>query len=128
MDLHSIAGPLISAVNPMTSAKLYKSTGYSVNADGIQVPAYAPAIKGMIQVQGMSNSALQHANSLNITGVLRKVYLGGDWESVVRTTMQGGDKFVFSHAGVVNGTWLVATVNETWPDWCSVTVQLQVEP
>lgn len=127
MDLHSIAGPLISAVNPMTPAKLYKSTGYTTDASGTQIPAYAPPIRGSIQVQGMSGSALQHANSLNITGTLRKVYLGGDWESIVRTTMQGGDKFVFSHAGIVNGTWLVATVNETWPDWCSVTVQLQVD-
>jgi hypothetical protein len=65
---------------------------------------------------------------LNITGVLRKVYLGGDWESVVRNSMKGGDKFVFSNAGIVNGEWLVVIVNETWPDWCSVTVQLQVQP
>lgn len=128
MDLHSIAFPIISAVNPMTRAKLYRSTGYSTNAEGRQVPAYAAPVYGLVQVQGMSNSALQHANNLNITGVLRKIYLGGDWESVVRTQLKGGDKFVFSHAGIVDGTWLVATVTETWPDWCCVIGQLQVAP
>lgn len=128
MDLHSIASPIISAVNPMTPAKLYKSTGQTIGANGRQVPAYAPFIRGNIQVQGMSMGALQHANNLNISGVLRKVYLGGDWESVVRSSLKGGDKFVFSTADVVNGTWLVATVLETWPDWCAVIVQLQVNP
>lgn len=126
MDLHSLASPIVSSVNPMTPAKLFQSTGYATDVTGKQVPAYATMQRGLIQVQGMSNSALQHANNLNITGVLRKVYLGGDWESVVRNSMKGGDKFVFSSGGITNGTWLVAIVNETWPDWCSVTVQLQV--
>lgn len=128
MDLHSLASPIIGIVNPPTPAKLYKSTGFTTNADGRQVPTYASPIQGRIQVQGMSGGALQHANNMNITGVLRKVYLGGDWESVVRTMLKGGDKFVFSHAGIVDGTWLVATVMETWPDWCCVIAQLQVEP
>lgn len=128
MDLHSLASPVIGLVNPPTPAKLYKSAGYTTGANGRQVPNYAQPIRGMIQVQGMSNSALQHANAMNITGVLRKIYVGGDWESVVRTQLKGGDKFVFSHAGIKDGTWLVAVVSETWPDWCCVIGQLQVEP
>lgn len=127
MDLHGIASPLISVVNPMTPAKLYKSTGYTTGANGRQVPTYAPMVRGLIQVQGMSMGALQHTNNLNITGVLRKVYLGGDWESVVRNSLKGGDKFIFSSADAIDGEWLIATVLETWPDWCAVVVQLQVQ-
>ena len=123
MDLHSIASQSIAVVNPMTKAKLYKSSGYTIGTNGKQVPSYAPMVRGLIQVQGMSAQLLQHTNNLNISGVLRKVYLGGDWESIVRGSMKGGDKFVFD-----NETWLVVTVVETWPDWCSVVVQLQVNP
>lgn len=128
MDLHRAASPAVSSVNPMTPAKLYKSMGYAINSAGEQVPAYAPALRGLLQVQGMSSGALQHANNLNIAGILRKVYMHGDWESVVRDNMKGGDKFVFSYADTVDGVWLVATVQETWPDWCGLIVCQQVEP
>ena len=128
MDLHNVVSRAIGAVNPMIPAKLYKSKGYATSSTGKQIPAYEPVISGDIQVQGMSSSALQHTNNLSITGVLRKVYLGGDWESVVRATMQGGDKFIFTYSGITDGTWLVVTVLETWPDWCAVVVQLQVNP
>ena len=128
MDLHSAVSGVITAVNPDTPAKLYKSSGYTNGQNGKQVPIYEPMIRGNIQVQGMSQGALMHANNLNITGILRKVYMKGDWESVVRSTMRGGDKFVFSYGDIIDGTWLVTTVLETWPTWCSVIVQLQVKP
>jgi hypothetical protein len=128
MDLHSLVSGLVSAVNPETPADLYSNLGYTIGASGKQSPTYDDPIKGSIQVQALSGQQLQHLNNLNISGVLRKAYLGGDWQSVVRSTMKGGDKFVFSHAGIADGTWLVVQVLETWPDWCCVALQLQVKP
>ena len=128
MDLHRAVSPVIQSINTDTPAKLYKSAGYTTGPNGRQVAKYATFIRGKIQVQAMSGSALQHANNLNITGVMRQVYMRGDWESIVRSTMKGGDKFVFSHAGIIDGTWLVGTVMETWPTWCKVIVVLQVNP
>lgn len=128
MDLHAAVSPAISSVNPMTSAQLYKSTGRITSPSGKPEPSYAAPITGDVQVQALSGSQLQHMNNLGISGVLRKAYLHGDWESVVRKNLTGGDKFVFSHASIVNGTWLVVQVLETWPDWCCVALQLQVIP
>lgn len=128
MDLHGLVSPIVSIVNPMTSGQLYKSTGYVDSPSGKREPSYAAPVSGDLQVQALSGSQLQHVNNMGITGILRKVYLYGDWESVVRLSLTGGDKFVFSHAGIVNGTWLVVQVLETWPDWCCVAVQLQVNP
>ncbi len=128
MDVFLAASPVVTAVNPITSAQLHKSTGYTTGATGKQVPTYAAAVTGNIQVQGMSAQLLQHMNNLNINGVLRKVYMLGDWESIVRSTMRGGDVFVFSHGDITSGTWLVVHVLETWETWCSVIVQLQTKP
>src|SRR5574340_136385 len=128
MDLHAIASPAIAAVNPMTTAQLYKSTGSNTTPSGKPEPAYAPPITGDVQAQSLSGSQLQLMNSMGINGILVKVYLFGDWESVVRQQLTGGDKFVFSYAGFTNATWLVVQVLERWPDWCAVAVQMQVTP
>lgn len=128
MDLHSAVSPVISSVNPNTPAQLFKSTGSATGTNGKQAPAYAPVANGDVQVQALSGRQLQHINNLGINGVLRKIYLHGDWQSTVRSALTGGDKFVFTSAGVTNGTWLVVQVLETWPDWCCVAVQLQVIP
>lgn len=128
MDLHGLASPVVSVVNPPTEAILYRSVGFVTSPSGKQEPSYAPPVTGEVQVQPLSGPQLQHLNNMNISGVLRKAYLHGDWESVVRRDLKGGDKFVFSHAGIVGGTWLVVQVLETWPDWCCVGLQLQVNP
>ena len=128
MDLHSVVSDVISAINPTIPAQLFKSSGYTTNPDGSRVPTYGLPVLGDIQVQALPSGDLRNLSFLNIGGVLRKVYLGGDWESVVRSTMRGGDKFVFSEGDITDGTWLVVNVLEAWPDWCAVAVQLQVNP
>jgi hypothetical protein len=128
MDLHGIVSPVIASVNPMTSAELHKSNGSITSPSGKPEPSYAPPVIGEVQVQALSGQQLQHVNSMGISGILRKVYLYGDWESVVRRDLTGGDLFVFDSGRVVGGTWLVVTVLEIWPDWCCVAVQLQVVP
>lgn len=128
MDLHSLVSDAIGLVNPMIPARLYKSNGSTTGLNGKRVPKYASSKSGDVQVQGIGGKELMHLNNMNISGVLRRVYLYGDWESVVRSTLRGGDKFVFSNGDIVDGTWLVEQVSETWPDWCSVVVKLQVNP
>ena len=128
MDVFAAASPVVTSVNHLVAAQLYKSTGYTTGPQGKQAPSYAAPVSGSIQVQGMSAQLLQHLNNLNINGVLRKVYMFGDWESVVRSSMRGGDAFVFSSGDITNGSWLVVHVLETWSTWCAVVVQLQTKP
>lgn len=128
MDLHTLAAGAISVVNPETPAKLYRSTGSVTSPAGKPQPSYAPPISGNVQVQSLSGSQLQLMNNMGINGILCKVYLHGDWESVVRQNLTGGDKFTFAYAGFSSDTWLVVQVLERWPDWCCVAVQMQVTP
>lgn len=122
MDLHGMARGQVSAVNPETAAVLYQSTGYLTNADGSRSPQYQ-ITSANLQVQALSTDDLKHVNSLNITGIVRKVYLpGSQWSSVVRAALRGGDIFVFG-----GHEWLVSTVSESWPDWASVIVTQQIE-
>lgn len=122
MNLHDIAGPCIASVNPPIQATYRQSLGYSTAPSGTRTPTYADDITVSIQLQGMSESLIKHMNSLNVGGILRKVYGDGQLSSLVRRTGQGGDIFV------INGvTWLLVQVMEQWPDWCSVIVQQQVD-
>lgn len=126
MNLHGIARGVVGVVNPEIQATLRKSTGYATGASGKQVPAYATAISGKIQAQELSTSELQHANSLNIQGMTRKIYLPGNWAGVVRADQKGGDIFTFSqYPGKTAQDWMVFVVYEVWPDWSCVGVVLQ---
>jgi hypothetical protein len=102
---------------------LYQSTGQATLATGKQVPLFN-ATTALAQVQAMSTKDLQHANNLNLTGIMRKVYLEGpQWSSVVRADLRGGDIFVFD-----DHSWLLTTVMESWPDWSAVIVTQQDKP
>jgi hypothetical protein len=120
MDLHGIVSGAIGAVNPFITATVQKSAGYTTSADGTQVPAYTSST-AQIQVQALSARDIQHLDQMNITGVMRKIYLEGDWQSLVRPAGKGGDLILFN-----NQTWLVTQVMETWPDWSLVAVTLQM--
>jgi hypothetical protein len=130
MNLHGLVRGVITTVNPDTPATLMQSNGYATSADGSRTPAYTSSTQ-LVQVQALSAREIQHLDGLNITGVLRKVFLNGDWRSVYRPGNQGGDKIQFGMAAPVpinlRGTkWLVVQVLETWPDWCSLAIQLQM--
>lgn len=148
MNLHGIVRSAITTVNPDIPALLQRSNGYTTLNDGEQVPQYL-FMTGNIQVQGVSGKDLEHVNMLNIQGVLRKVYMYGDWAGVVRGDGRGGDLLQFADTSIATtlmafdgsqlatfdgsllvnpGTapyWKVVTVAETWPDWCSVIVSRQ---
>jgi hypothetical protein len=125
MNLHNAVRGSIHVVNPEITATLLRSTGYTTGTDGKQTPTYS-TLTGSIQVQGLSGTDLRHMDSLNIQGVLRKVYINGNWAGVVRADSKGGDIMKFPQIpGAAVQDWRVIEVSETWPDWCSVIVCLQ---
>lgn len=123
MDLSGIVSGAIGAVNPPVSARLLASTGYSINADGSATPSYAPAVTIQVQAQELSFKELQHANNLNLQGVLKSIYCPGIVQAVNRAAGKGGDKIVIG-----SDTYLAVAISEQWPDWCRVIGQLQVNP
>lgn len=122
MNLHSIAGPIIAAVNPMIAGKVRYSDGYEMGPGRKQVPKYKPDAAARLQVQPLSGKDLAHLEAQNIQGVQRSVYMHGDTQGVVRPLAKGGDLLIFD-----GKTWLVTVVFETWPDWCKVGVTLQLD-
>ena len=118
MNLYGLASG-IGAVNPRISATLHQSLGYVAADDGSRTATFSQTT-GDIQVQALSTPELQHLNGLNISGNLKKVFLDGKWNSVVRAQQTGGDYFTFG-----GQDWLVVHVLEQWPDWSSLVVSQQ---
>lgn len=133
MNLHSIVRPAIQAVNPDTLATWRQSTGATTNADFTQTPTYNTVANVPVQVQAVTARDLAHTDFLNIEGVLRKVYLYGGINGVVRPNLAGGDLLTFpQEIGATPQVWLVKAVLETWPDavadgWSSAIVVLQTD-
>lgn len=125
MNLHGIVRGAITSVNPDIQATLMRSNGYTTGTDGKQIPAYT-TLSGKIQVQGVSAKDLEHTDNLNIQGVMRTVFIKGNWAGVVRADQKGGDVMKFAQIpGAAVQSWKVINVKETWPDWSSVLVLLQ---
>lgn len=121
MNLNAIANGIIVAVNPNLTMKVEVSTGYSIEADGTPVPAYACPVYVPGQFQALSYSDMQQINGLALQGQRRAIYLNGNIDGLVRVERKGGD-LITDPAGHV---WLVAMVLEYWPDWCKCAVTLQ---
>ena len=120
MNLYDLASSLITAVNPLTAATLTASTGYTTNADGSRTPNYAAPVSASIQVQSLTTRELSQMDGLNIQGNLRKVWMDGDWNGIVRPQGKGADLLSFN-----SQNWLIVEVIEQWPEWTSVVVALQ---
>lgn len=121
LNLHKIVTGAISAVNPPVLGNVAVSAGYSIAADGTQIPAYTFATAYPMQVQPLSGKDLRQLDSLNIQGVDRAVYLNGNIQGAVRPLGKGGDLLQFD-----DQVWLVTVVLETWrTGWCKVGVTLQ---
>ena len=123
MNLRGMVNGVTCSVNPNIPATLKRSAGYVTDVAGKRTPQFQE-LTGTIQVQPMSTGDLQHAEFLNLQGVLRAVYIHGNWAGVVRGETKGGDVLIFSEAGE-NKTWHVVSVVEAWPDWTKVIVCLQ---
>lgn len=121
MNLHAIVSPVIGVVNPNVMATVMMSTGYTIDANSKQVPAYTQFDRVPAQVQALSFGDIQKLAGLNLQGVRRAIYLTGNWDGLVRGERRGGDLIVIG-----DQTWLVAIALESWPDWTKVAATLQV--
>lgn len=132
MNLHGLVRNAIQAVNPDTLCTWQQSTG-ATQSGGALTPTYNTVTNVPVQVQGLSSGDLRHAEYLNLEGVLRKVYLFGNIEGIVRPNLQGGDLLTFAQDyGGTPQVWLVVAVSEVWPDaaqsgWSSAIVCLQTD-
>lgn len=126
MNLHGIVRGPIQAVNPDIVATVKVSKGYTTDGPGNRSPAYTTFTGVRIQVQPLSSGDLAHIDFLNIQGELRKIYMYGNTQGVVRPSQQGGDLLTFAQfPGGTPQVWLTVTTLETWPDWCCVVACLQ---
>lgn len=117
MNLHMMAKGAISIVNPMIEATLRKGTGYTTEDDGSRTPTFEETT-GDIQVQGISNEQLYYLDQQGFEGILKAVYLYGEWSGIVKTDNDGGDILLFS-----GYEWLVVKVDEAWNGmWSKVIV------
>ena len=116
-----MAAGAIGSVNPFVSAQLIASTGSITNADGSISPGYAAPVAIQVQKQDLSFKDLQHANNLNLQGVLCAIYCKGTVKAVDRISQTGGDKIMIG-----SDTWLAVAISEQWPDWVRVIGQKQV--
>ena len=125
MNLRGIANQYTRLTNNNIQVNWVQSTGYVTDDAGRRTPTTI-TLTVDAQVQALSTSDLQHTDGLNMTGVMRTVYLYGNAAGVVRADQIGGDILRFPE--VPNGTvrnWLITKVVETWSDWCHVIVTLQ---
>ena len=121
MNLHSIVSGAISVVNPPQSISVRVSTGNTVNADGSVSPSYAAPVKVTANVTALAYNDIIQADSLNIQGVRRKIYINGDIDGLVRAENKGGDLITLPDGTI----WLVAMITEHWDSWTSAIITLQ---
>ena len=125
MNPRAIANRFTQITNKNIPVNWIQSTGYVTDDAGKRVPTTI-TLSVQAQIQALSSTDLKHIDGLNITGVMRSVYMYGNVAGVVRADQIGGDILVFPEVpNGCNKNWLVTQVMETWPDWCRVIVTLQ---
>ena len=125
MNLRGLANKYTRLTNNNIQVNWVQSTGYVTDEAGKRTPTTI-TLTVEAQVQALSTSDLQQVDGLNMTGVMRTVYLYGNAAGVVRVDQIGGDILRFPE--VPNGTvrnWLITKVVETWAEWSKVIVTLQ---
>ncbi len=127
MNIRGIANKYIQVTNKNQLINWVQSNGYVTDDAGKRTPKTL-TLTVEAQIQALSATDLKHIDGLNITGVMRSVYMYGNAAGVVRADQIGGDILVFPEVpGGCNKNWLINQVIETWSDWCHVIVTLQVE-
>lgn len=126
-NVRALANKYIQVTNKNQEINWVQSNGYVTDDAGKRTPKTI-TLTVDAQVQALSATDLKHIDGLNITGVMRSVYMYGNAAGVVRADQIGGDILVFPEVpGGCNKNWLINQVIETWSDWCHVIVTLQVE-
>lgn len=130
MDLRSLANAASNTVNPNIIVTVKASTGSTSDPDSYKpVPAYADPVTGPGQLQALDGSDLKQIDGMNLSGVLRAIYLRGVLAGVIRADSKGGDLItIAAQRGVPApyvGVWLVVKVLEGWPDWTKAVINFQ---
>jgi len=121
MNLHGIVSSAIGTINPFIDAVLRENTGFTVALDGSRTPSFNDYV-AQIQVQAQTEDQLAFSMNQGFQGVLRSVYLNGNWTGIVKADQTGNDELYF------NGyRWMIYHVIEIWPDWCHVLVAQQTK-
>jgi hypothetical protein len=120
LSVFGIANRAISVINPHRRAKLRRAAGYTIAADGTQIPRYDEIGDLLVNVQSLSTTDLMKADGLNLQGNKNSVYLQGNWNGIIRADQTGGDILILD-----GYEWLVALVLESWPEWTKVLVTQQ---
>lgn len=124
MNLRNIANKAIQAINPDQTITWKRSTGWQI-VDFVQVPSYEE-IECLGNVQALSDAQLKHANDMNLSGVMRSVYLSQNAMGVSFRQIRGGDILSFREFEDIEPTeWKVVHSAETWDNWCHVIVVQQ---
>ena len=124
MNLNLAVGGVTASINPRLMCQYQASNGYTVGADGTQIPQYAQAISVLTQVQPLSSTDLRALDALNLQGNFRAMYVDMRWQGVNRPQVKGGD-LVTEPDGTV---WLITTELEAWSasaGWTKVAVTQQ---
>jgi len=120
MNLHQIVSGVIGQVNPFIDATVKVFAGEVEDEAGNVTPSYEPtAVNGQLQPLGWTD--LKQLDGMNITGAQKKFYVNGFFSAVSRITDNGGDLLIIG-----DEVWMIKTVLEDWPDWCSLAIQRQV--
>jgi hypothetical protein len=121
MNLHSLVAPAIAAINPFVPITVQVSIGATSNPNSSRTPTYEKFTNVSAQVQQLTAKDIAHLDGLNIQGSMRKIYVNGNIDAIVRFNQKGGDLITMPD-GVL---YLTTAVLERWPDWCAVSITLQ---
>jgi hypothetical protein len=124
VNLHQIAAPYVSKVNPWVIGQWQQSLGSQQNASGKRAPTYSPPLSVQIQMQALQWKDVQQIQGLNLQGVREAMYITGNIQGVSRPDVKGGDLITLPDGKI----FLVAVVLENWSEtagWTKVGVTQQ---
>lgn len=93
-NVRALANKYIQVTNKNQQINWVQSNGYITDDAGRRTPKTI-TLTVEAQVQALSATDLKHVDGLNITGVMRSVYMYGNAAGVVRVDQIGGDILVF---------------------------------
>ena len=85
----------INAINSDDQIVIVRQQGFTVSADGTQVPVQSTPEAATAQIQPTPTSELEHINNYNSSSTYYDCYLNGDYNSLRKQDGQGGDLFYF---------------------------------
>lgn len=122
MNVHSIVNRAVRSVNPNVLVTIRVSTGSVTNDDGSRSPAFNQ-VQRWAQVQPVTTGDIRMIEGQNLQADYKHIWINGHVDGLVRGQRKGGD-FVFLPDGTA---WKIVQVLESWPDWCSAIMVLQVQ-